>query len=79
MAVKKELKKVITFPTTTCALEAERLSKSFGLFGRLIPVPTIIKAGCGMAFCTAPEFADAAVTLFNENKVTIEGIFELEI
>jgi hypothetical protein len=79
MAIKREWKKVITFPTTTCAMEAERLCKLKTLPGRLIPVPTSISAGCGMALSTSIDSADAIIALFNENNLTFEGIFELEL
>lgn len=79
MAIKREWKAVITFPTTTCAMEAERLCRLKELPGRLIPVPTRISAGCGMAWCAPIDSTDAIIALFNENNVTIEGVFELEL
>jgi len=79
MSFKKEKKTVITFPTTSFALEAERLSRKAGLPGRLIPVPSSISAGCGMAWCAPPEQAEAVIKLFNRETVTVDGVYELEI
>jgi len=79
MALKKEWKTVFTFPTTTFAMEAERLCREEGLPGRLIPVPAKISAGCGMAWCAPPGSADALIGLFGREKVAIEGVYELEL
>ena len=79
MAVKRELKAIITFSTTTYALEAERLCKKEGLPGRLIPVPSVISAGCGMAWCVAPEYTAEIKMLFERENVPFEGITELTI
>ncbi|MFB0920141.1 MAG: DUF3343 domain-containing protein [Oscillospiraceae bacterium] len=79
MAVKRELKAVITFSTTTYALEAERLCKKEMLPGRLIPVPSAISAGCGMAWCTPTENSHGIKKLLERENVPFEGITELEI
>ena len=79
MAVKRELKAIITFSTTTYALEAERLCKKEGLPGRLIPVPSAISAGCGMAWCAAPEYTADIKKLLEQGNVPIEAVTELII
>ena len=55
---KKELKLVITFPTTSAAMAMETACKSHQKAGRLIPVPSIISAGCGLAWATDVELED---------------------
>ena len=40
---------VVTFPTTTAAMEMETACRAAELPGRLIPVPRAIAAGCGDA------------------------------
>ena len=79
MPVKRELKAIITFSTTTFALEAERVCKKEMLPGRLIPVPAIISAGCGMAWCTTPEDVEGIKTLLQKESIPFEGITELII
>ena len=79
MPVKRELKAVITFSSTTFALEAERLCKKEMLSGRLIPVPAIISAGCGMAWCTSPENTENVKTLLYKENIPYEGVTELII
>ncbi len=79
MAVNRELKAVITFSTTTFALEAERLCRKGMLPGRLIPTPAIISAGCGMAWCTSPENTEDIIKMLQNENIPFEGITELMI
>ncbi len=51
----KQLTLVITFDTTTAAMEAERSFLDRGLPGRIIPLPREISAGCGLAWKAPPE------------------------
>lgn len=52
---KKELKLVITFLTTADAMAMEKACKQHQVGGRLIPVPRVITAGCGLAWCADLE------------------------
>lgn len=53
--IRRENKLVITFRTTTDAMAMEAACKAAGAPGRLIPVPTSITAGCGLAWCAGIE------------------------
>lgn len=53
--IRKEMKLVITFHTTTEAMAMEAACKAALADGRLIPVPRSISAGCGLAWCAALE------------------------
>lgn len=57
---------VITFDTTTAAMEAEALFWDRGLPGRIIPVPREITAGCGLAWKAPPEAEDALAAALAE-------------
>lgn len=48
---------IITFPTTTAAMAADRFCTEQKLPGRLIPVPQEITAGCGLAWKAPVEGA----------------------
>ena len=50
---------VIAFDTTAQALAAETLFTESGLPGRMIPIPSQITAGCGLAWKAEPEQRDA--------------------
>ena len=41
---------VVTFPSTAAATSCEELCARQGLPGRMIPVPSQISAGCGLAW-----------------------------
>lgn len=51
----KELQCLVTFKTTTEAMAFEKAAKKLGLKGRLIPVPSIIASGCGLAWRENPD------------------------
>lgn len=55
MAPMDDAKLVITFHTTTQAIAWERRCRDEGLPGRLIPMPPIISAQCGLAWLITPE------------------------
>ena len=74
--IKKEMKLVITFHTTTEAMAMEQACKKAGADGRLIPVPRSISAGCGLAWCAKPESEDALRTLMEENEITPQEVQE---
>jgi len=46
----KKLQCVVTFRSTTDAMEFEARANAFGLSGRIIPLPPVIDAGCGLAW-----------------------------
>ncbi len=48
---KKELKLVVTFHTTADAMAMEKLCRNQNIPGRLIPVPRVLSAGCGLSWC----------------------------
>ena len=50
---------VVTFDTTSQAMAAEALFQDAGLPGRMIPIPSQITAGCGLAWKAEPEQRDA--------------------
>ncbi len=63
---KKERRLVVTFHTTTDAMEMERICKAHGAPGRMIPVPREISAGCGLAWCADPDQEAVLRTIMKE-------------
>lgn len=72
--IKKTEKLVITFYTTTDAMAMERVCKEAGANGRLIPVPRTISAGCGLAWCAAPDSERDLTARMQENGIVHQGI-----
>ncbi len=66
---------VVTFPTTTAAMEMETACRAAGLPGRLIPVPRSITAGCGICWAAPPESRTALEELVMERHIQIDGIY----
>jgi hypothetical protein len=73
----KTLKLVLTFYTTTAAMAMERLCADVHLPGRLIPVPREITAGCGMAWCAAPQDRQNLLNAAKSAGIQISGVYEL--
>lgn len=74
--IRKELKLVITFHTTTEAMAMEKACKEFGADGRIIPVPRSISAGCGLAWCAKPESLDNLKDLMEKQGIIPQEIQE---
>ncbi|WP_458408246.1 DUF3343 domain-containing protein [Anaerotignum sp.] len=74
--IKKEMKLVITFHTTTDAMAMEKACKETGADGRLIPVPRSISAGCGLAWCANLESEGALRKLMEEKGIVPQAVQE---
>lgn len=73
----KENRFVVAFSTTTDAMAAEKACREAGLSGRLIPLPRVISAGCGLAW-SAPEECRAEILELLAKKGIVwelEGVF----
>ncbi len=73
---KKELKLVIAFHTTADAMAMEKICKETGAPGRLIPVPRVISAGCGLAWCTELENREQITAILLEAGIEEEDLHE---
>ena len=74
--IKKELKLVITFHTTTEAMAMEKACKECGADGRIIPVPRSISAGCGLAWCAELTDRDAVAAMMKQAGIEEEDMHE---
>jgi hypothetical protein len=76
----KRLYNVITFGTTANAMAMEKFCETNGIPGRLIPVPSAISAGCGLAWRILPEdFGELKPYIKGKNVIEIERIVSLEL
>lgn len=69
---------LITFPGSAAAMEAELLAEDRGLAVRLIPLPTILSAGCGLALLADLALQADVCSLLAEKNIPYEGIFHQE-
>ena len=74
--IKKEMKLIITFHTTTEAMAMEKACKETGADGRLIPVPRAISAGCGLAWAAKLESEAALRELMERNGINPQAVQE---
>lgn len=74
--IRRTMKLVITFHTTTDAMAMEQMCKEKGAPGRLIPVPRLISAGCGLAWCADPESKNQLTNLMKEQNITYQDIHQ---
>ena len=76
---KKTKQLLITFSTTTAAMAMEKRAQEMGIFGRLIPLPSEISAGCGLSWKTKPEEKEKMLVFLEEEKLKREAMYELEL
>nr|WP_294525489.1 DUF3343 domain-containing protein [uncultured Blautia sp.] len=77
--ISRELRLVITFSSTTDALTMEQSCKENQIPGRLIPVPRIISASCGLAWSTDVTEEKVIQDLLTHIQVKPEGIYQCMI
>ena len=73
----RTLKFVVTFPTTTGAMEMESACQEAGLPGRLLPLPRAVSAGCGLCWAAPPESRTAIETLVMDRRLVVDGLYEI--
>lgn len=72
--IKKTEKILITFFTTTAAMNMESVCKSVNADGRIIPVPGFISAGCGLGWCAAPESEEELTKIMLDNNIEYQAV-----
>ena len=76
---RKELRLVVAFHTTACAMAAEKHCRAAGFAGRLIPVPRSITSDCGIAWSAPPGLRDQVESLLAQAGVETAGFYELPL
>lgn len=73
----KSPKTVVTFGSTSDAMGFEVTAREHGMPGRIIPVPSEIDAGCGLAWCADEEQHDELMAAIQEHALSYEGVFNV--
>lgn len=76
---KKTLKAVATFASTSDAMAVEAAARETGFPGRMIPVPSEISAGCGLAWCVPANQRGALLAAFEAGGLVCEQVHEVEL
>ena len=75
----KTPKAVVTFASTADAMAMEAAAREHGIPGRIIPLPSQISAGCGLAWCVDAAEGDMLVDRIGELGLSHEGLFEVDM
>ena len=75
----KTPKVVVTFATTSDAMAMEGAAREHGVPGRVIPVPSEIDAGCGLAWCADWAERDELSHAIETYGLAHEALFEVEM
>lgn len=73
----KTVQLLITFSSTVQAMSMEAQAHAAGLPGRLIPVPTSITAGCGLAYKAPLESRTELLALVERAGLEPEQVVEM--
>ncbi|WP_449314720.1 DUF3343 domain-containing protein [Rubneribacter sp.] len=69
-------KVVATFATASDAMAVEAAAREGGIPGRMIPVPSAISAGCGLAWCAQAGERAALERALAERSLAFEALHE---
>lgn len=69
---------VVTFRSTAEAFAAEHFCREQDLPGRMIPLPSSISAGCGLAWKAPLEKREMFPAVFIEAGIEFEAVYEIE-
>ena len=75
----KSPKTVVTFASLSDVMAMEGSARELGIPGRIIPVPSQIDAGCGMAWCAEATQRNGLVTQLERHGIAYEGVYEVEM
>lgn len=73
----KTLKYIMTFRTTAAAMAMEKYCKAQNVPGRMIPIPRVITAGCGLAWCALPEEKEQCRAVALVQKLDVDGEYDM--
>lgn len=74
---KKTLRALVTFYSTTDAMAVEALCTERGVPGRIIPVPSVITADCGLCWSAPEDAKETVVSAAEAAGVQPAGIYEM--
>lgn len=77
--LKKELKLIVTFYTTSAAMATEKVCKENNIEGSLISAPRELSADCGISFATDVKNRDKLVKLLLDKHIEYESAVEIKV
>ena len=68
---------VVAFDTMSDAMAFEAASKTYGIPGRVIPVPSEIDAGCGMSWSAPIDQREELEGAIQQHGLAYAGVYEV--
>ena len=75
----RHIQLVVAFKSTNAAMEMESKAKDRNVYGRMIPRPAKISAGCGLAWKTELDMRNDVINFMQEENIQWEAIYELNL
>lgn len=76
---RKTPKAVLTFASTSDAMAVEAAARERGFPGRMIPIPSEVSAGCGLAWCAPVEEREELLCALEGGGLAYEDVHEVEL
>ncbi|MFV0466167.1 MAG: DUF3343 domain-containing protein [Lachnospiraceae bacterium] len=73
----KKIVLIVSFHSTTQAMQMEKVCREQQLPGRMIPLPGVISAGCGLAWCCEPSARSSMEEAIAEYNMAYDAITEI--
>lgn len=77
--LKKKLKLIVTFYTTSAAMATEKACKENGVDGNLISAPRELSADCGISFATDVNNKEMIEKLLQDKNIEYEKLVKVEV
>ena len=77
--LKKELKLIITFYTSSAAMATEKYCKENAIEGKLISAPRNLSSDCGISYATDVGNREKIEKLLKEKKIEFEKMVDIEV
>lgn len=72
----KEVYGLITFKSTSFALQTEEIFKDNEFIFKTIPTPRDVSTSCGLSLLFIADDIDKAINLIKENNINIDGLYK---
>ncbi|WP_444819094.1 DUF3343 domain-containing protein [Treponema denticola] len=68
---------IITFGTTTAAIQCDSMIKADSINAKLVPIPGFLKAGCGFACLFQNTQKEEVESWIGKNNISYEALIEV--
>ncbi|MBQ9716103.1 MAG: DUF3343 domain-containing protein [Clostridia bacterium] len=69
---------VYTFPSTHAVIAAEQNVLSAKIKAKVRPIPTVIRAGCGLMLCISLDDKAQADKILADKNIPVDGVYSVQ-